>query len=116
MSGLDLRGHREQGRWCCVSYKIHHYMCAVQKSLTAQKFGKDLLIWFMCSTQPPQALCNPNVLFQDLLEVYHLQLISELPSVKKSILKAYELTLSHMKFKLSEQVVGFADYQIKTSS
>lgn len=63
-----------------------------------------------------QALCNPNVLFADLLEVYHLKLISELLSVKKIILKAYELTLSHTKFKMSKQVVGFADYQIKTIS
>lgn len=91
----------------CVQFRNHSQL----KSL-----AKTCSFWFMCSTQPPQALCNPNVLFQDLLEVYHLQLISELPSVKTSILKAYELTLSHMKFKLSEQVVGFADYQIKTSS
>lgn len=100
-----------------MSCNIHHYTCAAQKSPTTKKLGKDLPIWFVCSAQPPQALCNQAALFADLLKVYPLQLISELLALrKKIILKAYELILSLMKFKVSEQVVYFADYQIKSIS
>lgn len=100
-----------------MSCKVHHYMCAAQKPLTAKNLGKDLPIRFVCSGQPLQALCNQAALFADLLKVYPLQPISELLALrKKIILKAYELISSPMKFKMSEQVVYFADYQIKPIS
>lgn len=71
----------------------------------------------MHSAQPPQALCNQAALFADLLKVYPLQLISALLARRKKItLKAYELISSLIKFKMSEQVVYFADYQIKSIS